>query len=826
MSDKVPVSGLPPALPAASLRVSCDPGLLGFASTAELDPIGDLIGQARALSALDFGSRMRQDGFNIFALGPARSGRHGAIRRFLERKAASEPVPEDCIYVNNFAAADRPKAIRLPTGVGAKLKAAMTELIDDLSSAIPAMFESEDYRNRRKGIDDEFETAQETAFEQLRSKAQAENVAILRTPMGFALAPVSGGQVVKPEAFNALPQDQREAIERKIEVLQEELETTLRNIPALEKQRRQKIRKLNTDLAELVVGLSIKDIAGRFSGNAEIQSYLGEVRADLIANAEMFLRPHQEDEESAFGGAARLLTKHPLFARYSVNVLVSHCPDGQAGEQPCGAPVIFEEHPSLANMFGRIDHRSMMGTLVTDFTMIKPGALHKANGGYLVLDALRVLTEPFVWDALKRCLRKKKIEITSAAGELGVATAETLMPDSIPLSLKVVLVGDRELYYLLAGLDPELEDLFKVQADFEDVMERSPDAMKLFARFIATMVQTEKLLPLTAAAVARLVEEASRDAEDAQRLSLRVGALADIVREAHFWAAEQRRQDIGAGDVEHAIRERRYRSERIRDRALENITRKILLVDTDGEKVGQVNGLSVISLGSLSFGKPSRITARVRMGSGKVVDIEREVELGGPIHSKGVLILSSYLASHFALSVPMSLWASLVFEQSYGGVEGDSASCAELYALLSALAGVPVRQSLAVTGSVNQFGEVQAIGGVNEKIEGFFDVCKARGLTGRQGVLVPQSNRVHLMLRPDVVEAAAAGKFHVYAVSTIDEGIARLTGREAGVRGPDGSFPAGTINALVETRLNQFALARQAFGRNGEADGNGRKKKS
>lgn len=825
MSDKNPVTGLPPALPAAALRVSCDPALLGFGSTSELDPVGDLIGQARALSALDFGSRMHQDGFNIFALGPARSGRHGAIRRFLERKAASELLPEDCIYVNNFAAADRPKAIRLPTGVGAKLKAAMAELIDDLSSAIPAMFESEDYRNRRKGIDDEFEAAQESAFEQLRGKAQSENVAILRTPMGFALAPVSGGQVVKPEAFNALPQEQREAIERKIETLQEELETTLRNIPALEKQRRQKIRKLNTDLAELVVGLSIKDIAGRFSGNAEIQSYLAEVRTDLIANAEMFLRPHQEDEESAFGGAARLLTKHPLFARYSVNVLVSHCPDGQVGEPPCGAPVVFEEHPSLANMFGRIDHRSMMGTLVTDFTMIKPGALHKANGGYLVLDALRVLTEPFVWDALKRCLRKKKIDITSAADELGVATAETLVPDSIPLSLKVVLVGDRELYYLLAGHDPEFEDLFKVQADFEDVMERSTDAMKLFARFIATMVKTENLLPLTAAAVARLVEEASRVAEDAQRLSLRVGALADIVREAHFWAGEQRRKDIGADDVEHAIRERRYRSERIRDRALENITRKILLVDTDGEKVGQVNGLSVISLGSLAFGKPSRITARVRMGSGKVVDIEREVELGGPIHSKGVLILSSYLASHFALSVPMSLWASLVFEQSYGGVEGDSASCAELYALLSALADVPVRQSLAVTGSVNQVGEVQAIGGVNEKIEGFFDVCKARGLTGRQGVLVPQANRLHLMLRPDVVAAAEAGKFHVYAVSSIDEGIAILTGREAGVRGPDGSFPAGTINALVETRLNQFAHARQAFGHDGEGDGDGRKKK-
>jgi predicted ATP-dependent protease len=795
-------------LPSTALRRRCDPKALGFQTTAELEPLHELVGQERALSAIAFGARMKQDGFNVFAMGPAHAGRHNAIKRFLESKAATEAIPHDWVFVNNFDSPDRPVAICLPSGMGNRLKAAMMELIDDLSSSIPSMFESEDYRNRRKAIDDELETAQETALEALHKKAQAQNMAILRTPIGFALAPLVNGQVIKPEVFNALPVKEREKIEAVIESLQQELELTLRNVPALEKERRKKIRKLNGDLAELAVGMSIKEVVAQFGDHEQIRKYLDNVRADLIASAELFLKPTEEDEQSSFGGASRLLVKHPLLARYGVNVIVSHADGGGTG-----APVIFEEHPSLQRLFGRIDHRSMMGTLVTDFTLIKRGALHRANGGYLILDALRVLQEPLVWDALKRCLRRRKIETTSLADELGIAAAESLVPDAIPLSVKVVLVGSRELYYLLASFDPELPELFKVQADFDDETERTPEALLSFARFLAAAAKEEGLLPITAAAVARLAEEASRDADDAERLSLRVGIITDIVREAHFWCVEQTRTEIAVEHVERAIAERRRRSERMRERSLEAISRNILLVDTDGEKVGQVNGLSVFSLGELSFGKPSRITARVRMGTGKVVDIEREVELGGPIHSKGVLILSGYLASHFALDCPVSLWASLVFEQSYGGVEGDSASSAELYALLSALAELPVRQSLSVTGSVNQFGEVQAIGGVNEKIEGFFDLCNARGLDGTHGVLIPRANMVHLMLRPEIVEAAEAGRFSVYAVSSVDEGIALLTGCEAGSRGLDGAFPPDSVNGRVEARLRAFAAARQAFGR-------------
>ena len=731
MTDNRPT--FPAALEPSQLYRTSAQDLAQFGDTRELVDLDIALGQERALRALEFGVGMHEHGYNLFVLGRSGSQRRRIAQDFLNREVVKLAFPDDWVYVNNFAAPDRPKAIRLPSGVGLDLKAGMAELVDDLGSAIPATFDSEDYRNRRKAIDDEFEAVQEKALDGLRRKGKEQDIAILRTPMGFALAPVSEGQVVKPEVFNALPEEERERIGRKIEALQEDLESILKNVPALEKERRARIRKLNADLAELVVGLSIKEIGARFAGNADVEAYLAEVRLDLIENAELFLKPQQEADEHPFDTAPPGARKHPLLSRYAVNVLVTHCSD-KAEEKPTGgAPVVSDEHPTRGNIFGRVDHRAIMGALVTDFTMIKAGALHRANGGYLIIDALRVLTEPFVWEAFKRCLRNKQVEITSTAEELGLVTTVSLSPDPIPLSVKVVLVGERRLYYLLASLDPEFEDLFKVQADFEDVTERSPESVMLFARLLGSIAGQEGLLPLSPQAVARLVEQSSREAEDAERLSLRVGVIADTLREAHFWAEQGKRELIGLDDVDRAIDARRYRTELVRDRSLEGITRGIMLVDTDGEAVGQINGLSVLSLGNMSFGKPTRITARVRVGTGEVVDIEREVELGGPLHSKGVLILSGFLASRYALSSPISLWASLVFEQSYGGVDGDSASSAELYALLSALAEVPIRQSLAVTGSVNQLGQVQAIGGVNEKIEGFFDVCRERGLTGRRG---------------------------------------------------------------------------------------------
>jgi predicted ATP-dependent protease len=771
------------------------------------------------MRAVRFGTGIDQPGFNLFALGPSGSGKHAAIRDFLLQKAGGEVQADDWVYVNNFETAHKPKAMRLPPGAAARFRDAMKELIDDLKSTMPALFESEDYRNRRHAIDESIEAEGESAFEDLQKKAEANSVGVVRTPMGFALAPKKNGKIVNPETFNALPESERAEIEKTIQALQKELEEVLRRLPGLEKKRRQKIRELNAALAATVVGEAMAEIEAAFPDIEQLKSYFADVQSDLIANAQIFLADRAaKDDDSPFQ-SAQVVGNDPRFTRYDVNVIVANGKSGEPAGSTAGAPVVFEEFPTLANLVGRIEHRSQFGALITDFTLIKPGALHRANGGYLVLDARKVLTEPFAWEALKRSIKTGRISIESAAEQLSLVSTTSLEPDAIPLSVKVVLTGEPLLYYLLVNLEPDFRDLFKVQADFDDRIERSATTTKLYARLIATIVERESLRPFRADAVARIIDQASRLAQDSERLSVQVGALTDMLCESEFLASEDKKKTVTAAHVKRALEASRDRSGRLKERSHEMIKRDIVMIDTTGETVGQINGLSVFQLGDASFGQPTRITARVRMGAGKVVDIEREVDLGGPLHSKGVLILSSFLASRYALDAPMSLWASLVFEQSYGGVDGDSASSAELYCLLSALSDAPLRQSLAVTGSVNQLGQVQAIGGVNEKIEGFFDICKNDGLNGRQGVLIPASNVNHLMLREDVVEAARRKKFYIHAVATIDQGIEILTGMPAGQRDAKGRFPAGSVNAAVEARLKEFADMRRAFGKdaNGQA---------
>jgi lon-related putative ATP-dependent protease len=795
------------ALRSEELRRICDPARLGFASTDELTPIDTLIGQERALDAIRFGARIDQPGYNLFALGPQGSGRHTAVLSHLEKQAREAPTPNDWVYVHNFEASHKPLAMRLPAGTAAPFKSAMTDMVEDLRETIPAGFQSDEYRDKRQAIDAEFEEKQESAFDELRQKAESQSVGILRTPMGFALAPMRDGQVIKPDVFNVLPKHERETIQAKISELQNELAAILERLPGLERRRRERIRQLNAELIGQIVDGSIKTVADKFESIDAIQNRLVEIREDLVQNAELFL-PHSDAETNLPGlPVAEGRPIDPRFNRYLVNVMVANDDDGDSK----GAPLICEDHPSLANLVGRVEHLSQFGALVTDFTMIRPGALHRANGGYLVMDARKILGEMFAWEALKRALRSETVTIVSAAEQLSLVSTISLEPEPIPLKAKIVLIGERILYYLLSTLDPEFLDLFKVEVDFDEELPRTEENIGLYAQLIATIVKKHELRPFDAAGTARLIDEAVRLAEDAERLTLRVGRLADLMQEADYWAGEAGRKTVTAKDVACAYQEQIKRADRIRTRSLETINRGIVLIDTEGAKVGQVNGLSVLSIGKSTFGRPSRITARVRMGTGKVIDIERETKLGGPIHSKGVLILSSYLAAKFALDVPMSLWASLVFEQSYGGVEGDSASSAELYALLSALADVPIDQSFAVTGSVNQHGEVQAIGGVNQKIEGFFDVCNERGLTGKQGVLIPASNVQHLMLHPDVVDAAQAGQFHIYPVETVAQGLEILTGRPAGERAADGTFSADSINAAVEARMQQFASARQRF---------------
>ena len=791
-------------LEADKLYRATDLSSLTFATTAELAPIDGLVGQARAFEAIQFGTRVDKAGFNLFVIGPTGARMQDAVKALLAEETRARPSPSDWVYVNNFADPERPIAIELPNGRAPKFHEAMHKLIDDLTAALPAVFQSEDYQTRRGAIDESFQHKQAEAFSALRDKAAEQDVVLLRTPLGFALAPAKKGQVVPPEEFTEWPEAKRCEVQAIIEGLEKELEHIVHQLPQWEKQRRDELRQLNRQTAKYAVDQLIDEAKAAFKDVPRAAQHIEAVRADLVENVGIFIAKGEEDESEP--GYVRLGSP---FDRYEVNVLVTS--DGGAP----GAPVVEELHPALGNLIGRIEYIPVRGALVTNFRLIKAGALHRANGGYLLLDARSVVLEPFSWAALKRTLRRGEIAIEDISRFLGFATTVSLEPDPIPLKVKVILFGDRLLYFLLAALDPELGEHFKVLADFENDFARTPENEAVLARLLAALVLRYKLKPLDREAVALVLEHAARLADHAGKLSLVVEQLREVLIEADFCAGEAKRKVTTRADVERALTARIRRAARLRDRAQEAILEKVALIDTDGTHVGQVNGLSVIELGGFSFGRPTRITCQVRPGAGKVVDIEREVELGGPIHSKGVLILSGFLAGRYALDTPMSLFASLVFEQSYGGVEGDSASSAELYTLLSALADVPLRQDLAVTGSVNQHGEIQAIGGVNEKIEGFFDICSARGLTGRQGVLIPQANIQHLMLRQDVIDACKAGRFAVYPVATIDEGIALLTGRASGARGADGSYPPDSVNRRVEERLRAFANIRRSFGYQG-----------
>ncbi len=794
----------------ARLRRVCDPKSLAFKTTAELKPFEGLIGQARALEALDLGARIDKPGFNVFVLGERGTARHGTVLSLIDQYAAKMPAPGDWVYVANFVQPDRPRAIALPHGRAQKFKDAMDEAIDELQSLIPTIFESDEYQARRRTAVDSVNHAQEQAFEALSEKARTEHFALLRTPVGFTFAPIVESGVMKPEDFGALPDAERKAIAVKLEPLQTDLAVLLERLPGWERERRQRVTELNREYAQLSVMDVVKDVSRAFADLPDVMSHVETLTQELIRHAGLFrVSSIAKREEVVPGVAVADLTTEsdPRLRRFRVNLLVG---DGAKAT----APVVVEDNPSIGNLVGRIEQQAQMGALFTDFTLIRPGSLHLANGGYLLIDARRLLLEPYAWEVLKRCLRARTVTIESPMDRMSIMSTQSLKPDPIPLSTKVILFGDRQLYHSLFEGDPDFAELFKIAVDFEDAVDWSDQSVTDYARLIGSIAKRENLRPLSAEAVAHVIEELGREAEDTSKLSLRIGTLADRLREADFWAAESGHRLIDAADIDRAMAAYVRRHERVSIRSREMIERNIMLIDTTGAKVGQINGLSVMSLGGFAFGKPSRITARVRMGTGQINDIEREVELGGPLHSKGVLILSSFLSSHYALDRPPSLSASLVFEQSYGGIDGDSASSAELYALLSALADVPIRQNFSVTGSVNQRGEVQAIGGVNDKIEGFFELCRSRGLDGTHAVMIPKANEQHLMLRRDVVAAVEEGKFHIFSVASIDEGIELLTGIPAGDRNKKGVYPEGSINRLVEDKLISFSNARRKFALN------------
>jgi lon-related putative ATP-dependent protease len=790
----------------------CDRSALAFETTADLRELDEVIGQDRAVSAIRFGMGIRHAGYNLFALGPPGVGKHSVVLDFVRAKAREQPRPDAFCYVNNFGQGHRPKALRLPSGRAVDLARDMAHLVEELRTTIPAAFESEDFRSRRQEIEEELRDHQEQVVTALQGRAEEKGIALIRTPGGLAFAPLRDGEVLAPDEFHKLPKDEQAKISSDVEELQEELRKTLDQMPQWKRTARDRLKELTRAITMGAVGHSIEELLRKWSDLSDVVAYLEAVRADLVDNADQFLESEGRPEKLL---AAAMPDADQGLRRYRVNVLVDH-------DDEVGAPVIYEDHPTYLNLVGRVEHRAQFGALVTDFNLIKPGALHRANGGYLVLDVRRLLQHPYAWEGLKRALRSREIRIESLEQMLSLASTVSLDPEPVALDVKVVLIGDRMLYYLIAQLDPDVDDLFKVVVDFEEDMDRDADAPAMYARLVATIVRREGLLPFHRDAVARVIERSGRMTGDSLKLSTSVRSVGDLLRESDFWAHEAGSDVVRETHVQRALLAQRERAWRIRDRVHEGIERGLQLIDVVGERTGQVNGLAVIALGHHPFGRPTRITARVRMGNGEVVDIERKVELGGALHSKGVLILNGYIAGTYAAEQPLSLWASLVFEQSYGGVDGDSASSAELYALLSALADAPLRQSIAVTGSVDQHGRVQAIGGVNEKIEGFFDVCRSRGLTGHQGVAIPASNVQHLMLADEVIEAVREGRFHVWPIETVTQGIELLTGVKAGERGTDGRFPEGTINARIEEKLRAYVEARKkiaAGGKGGEEAG-------
>lgn len=786
----MPQQSLAPEL----LFTPCDPAQFGFATTDELADTGVIIGQERALEAIHFGLGMNREGFNLFALGPTGHGKLTAVREIVEREAQALPAPDDWCYVNNFDNPAKPKALRLPAGRGVVFARDMERLIEELSVSIPATFEGEEYRTRSEQIEDEARRREHSALNRLRAEAHESQIELIETPNSFAFVPVSEkNEPLAPDQFEQLTESEQQALQEKMAHLHQQLQKLLRQFPAWRKETKEKVKSLNREFAVYAISHLVESLKQRYSGLEGVLAYLDQAEQDIIAHSDDFFQKSE--------GVMALLGSQPRatpLQRYRVNLLVDN------GDSP-HAPFVEEILPSHVNLIGRVEHQAYMGALVTDFSMIKPGALHRANGGYLILDARKLLMQPYAWETLKRTLQTGEIRIESLERTLGLISTTSLEPEPIPLQAKIVLAGDRLLYYLLSYYDPEFADLFKVAADFEESLARDAESSALYARVIASLARREKLKPLDRDAVIRVIEHAARLAGDAEKLSIHLRGLNDLLKEADYLATQGRRAVICRDDIQSAIDRRVHRADRVRELIYEAIQRGQILIAVDGEAVGQINGLSVIGLGDFSFGQPSRITATTRPGTGKIVDIERETELGGPIHSKGVLILSSYIASRYALTLPFSVSASLVFEQSYGQVEGDSASLGELSAILSSLAGVPIHQSLAVTGSVNQHGQVQPIGGVNEKIEGFFDVCSALGLSGRQGVIIPAANIKNLMLRQDVVDSARNGQFYVYAVETVDEALTLLTGIPAGVRDQSGSFPPETVNGRIEQRLKELS---------------------
>lgn len=798
-------------LEADELTYVCDPGQLPFETTDELPDLMTVIGQERAVRAIDFGVQIPSYGFNIYAMGPSGTGRSTTVWKFLQRKAQEEPVPDDWCYVHNFADPRRPRAIRLPAGYGNQLRDDMAELVDDLQRAIPAALESEDHSRQVNAIVKEAGQARDEILEKLEQQVKRRGFTLVQTATGLGVAPVVDNQVLGPEQYRALDEDTRKRLDAEHPDLQQDLERAMRGLRALDKDTKERLRSLTREVADRVIGDYIDDLESQYARFESVLEYLKAVRRDIVENVADFRPEPEVEDEPESDGSEMVPPGEPLvpLERYRVNVIVDN-------SRTQGAPLIYETNPTYPNLVGRIEQEVRYGILTTDFTHIRAGALHRANGGYLVINAHDLLEAPLAWEALKRTVKNREIR-TEVMPEVTPAIATTsLEPEAIPFRAKVILIGDWETYSVLFDMDSDFRKLFKVRADFATWMDRTPESIMQYAAFVASCVRSDGLLPFDRTAVAKIVEAGVQLVEHKERLSTRFATVVEVIQEASYWASRAGRSLVTAADVERTLEERRYRANYAQERWAKRILEGTVYILTDGQRVGQVNGLSIIEVADYEFGIPSRISAQTYMGRSGVVAIDREVNLAGNLHNKGLLTLQGYLGGKYARQKPLSLSASLTFEQNYDRIDGDSASCAELCALLSSLSSVPVRQDLAVTGSVDQEGRVQAIGGVVAKIEGFFDICLARGLTGQQGVIIPAANVRNLTLRSDVVQAVREGKFHVYAVDTIDQVLELLTGLPAGEPDAEGNYPPDSVHYRVQQRL--LEMAEEKAGRDEEEE--------
>ncbi|OPX96719.1 MAG: Lon protease [Syntrophorhabdus sp. PtaB.Bin006] len=782
-----------------ALYKPCDPNMFTFNTTDDIqDIIPGTIGQEKAMRALDFGLSMDSSGFNIFALGETGTGKMTTVMTALKEKAAKEKVPEDWCYVYNFKDPDTSIAISLEPGNGVVFQKEMDDLIKTVRIEIPKAFESKEYEMQKSRIIEEFQQKQTEYFSRLDEEAKTRGFAVKRGPTGVLIVPVrENGEPLTKEEFEALDEKARKKMEETGRMFQEKLNDVVRVLRDADKLVRDMLTKLERMVALDLVGPLIEVIKAKYKNNEKITAYFENVKEEILSHLDEFRPTEEQPSPLPF---MKMPKTEPSFLKYTVNVIVNH-------SDSKGAPIVFETNPTYLNLFGRIEYKVTYGMASTDFTMIKAGALHRANGGYLVIDTMDLFKNPFSYDALKRALKNREIKIEDVLEQYRMISTTGLKPEAVPLNTKVVLVGSPYIYYLLYSLDEESRDLFKVKADFDSRMDRTPESVERYAAFIANCQREEKLLPFDRTGVASIIELSSRFADHQDKLSVKFSSIMDLVREAHYWAKKADSAIVKGEHVRKAIEEKVFRVNRVEERMREMMLEDTIIVNTSGAKVGQVNGLAVLDLGDYSFGKPSRITAKTFAGKAGIVNIERETKMSGKIHEKAILIISSYLGSKYAAKSPISLSASITFEQLYEMIEGDSATCAELYALLSSISGVPLKQNYAVTGSMDQNGDVQPIGGANQKIEGFFDLCKIRGLDTTQGVIIPKRNAKHLVLKQEVVEAVREGKFSIYTIDKMEEGLELLTGMPAGELQEDGTYPEGTINYLVAKRLAEIGEA-------------------